>query len=146
MWFLFLESFYTSKLLSTVRQRISPTTEKTFINNLFIHKVLLGEGIRHAICLVDVTISVFRWCVRCYTDQGIETCDNIARQHMRSQARLRLRRNCKFYSYFDARPPCGFLRCAFAHAGTFGLKKQEICCKRILASSTRSLFCCGFLK
>jgi len=98
---------------------------------------------RHDSCLVNVIISFFRWCVRYGINQWSKTCDAIVKQHMRSQVRLRLRRNCKFYSDFDAKPPCGFLRFAFTRAGTFGLKKQEICCKGIWVSSTRSLFCCG---
>jgi len=38
---LILRKSYSSKLLSTVSQRISPTIEKTFIQ-LFTHEVLLG--------------------------------------------------------------------------------------------------------
>jgi len=120
-----LTKSYSSKLLSTIRQRISPTTEKTFIHNCLLIRCCCVKGIRHDICLVNVTISVFRWCVRCYTDQGIETCETVSRQHMRSQALLRLRRNCKFYSHFDARPPCGFSHYMFAHAGTFGLRNRK---------------------
>ena len=122
---LILTKSYSSKLLSTVRQRISPTTEKTFIHNCLLIRCCWVKGIRHYIFLVHVTISVFRWWVRCYTDQGIETCETFSRQHMGSQARLRLRRNCKFYSHIDARPPCGFSHCVFAHAGTFGLKNRK---------------------
>jgi len=122
---LILTKSYSSKLLSTVRQRISPMTEKTFIHNCLLIRCCWVKGIRHDICLVNVTISIFRWCVRCYSDQGIGTCGTISRQDMHSQARLRLRRNCILYSHIDARPLCGFSRCAFAHAGTFGLKNRK---------------------
>jgi len=87
------------------------------------------KGIRHYICLVNVTISVFRWRVRYGTNQGIKTCDTIAKQHMRSQVRLRLRRNCKFYSYFDARPSCGFFAlcvCACWHVWTKKNRKSAV--------------------
>jgi len=86
--------FYSSKLLSTVKQRIPPTTEKkTFIHNCLLVRCCWVKGISHNICLANVTISISRWCVRCYTDQGIETCGTISRQNMRPQAHLRLRRN-----------------------------------------------------
>jgi len=41
---------------------------------------------------MNVIISIFRWCVWYATNQGIETCETISRQHMCSQVHLRLRR------------------------------------------------------
>ena len=85
--------FYSSRLLSTVKERIPTTTEKTFIANYLLINSCWVKGISHENYLANITISIFRWCVRCYTDQRIETCEVISRQNMRPQARLCLRRN-----------------------------------------------------